>query len=111
MFYILGLGVSSIHLEDISAMSSSTAMILRLWDDLGSAKDENQEGNDGSYVECYMKVNKDASILSAREHVIKLIEDEWKQLNRVYLCLMSSSSRSFSKASLNSARMVPLVYN
>jgi len=38
MFYLLGLGVSSIHLEDVSAISSSVATILRLWDDLGSAK-------------------------------------------------------------------------
>lgn len=111
LFYILGLGVSSIHLDDISAMSSSAAMILRLWDDLGSAKDENQEGNDGSYIECYMKENKDVSIELAREHVIKLIEDKWKQLNNEYFHLMSPSSRSFSKASLNSTRMVPLMYN
>ncbi|KAK4723291.1 hypothetical protein R3W88_026070 [Solanum pinnatisectum] len=109
MFYILGLGVNSnIHLEDISSMSSSVAMILRLWDDLGSAKDENQEGKDGSYIECYMKENKDASIKLAREHVIKLIEDEWKNLNKEHLHLMSPSSRSFSKVSLNSARMVLL---
>ncbi|KAG5578766.1 hypothetical protein H5410_049393 [Solanum commersonii] len=112
MFYILGLGVNSnIHLEDISSMSSSGAMILRLWDDLGSAKDENQEGKDGSYIECYMKENKDASIELAREHVINLIEDEWKKLNKEHLLLMSPSSRSFSKASLNSARMVPLMYS
>ncbi|OIS99336.1 (3s,6e)-nerolidol synthase 1, chloroplastic [Nicotiana attenuata] len=42
MFYLLGFGVnnngSSIHLEDTSAMASSGAKILRLWDDLGSAK-------------------------------------------------------------------------
>lgn len=111
MFYLLGLGVSSIHLEDVSAMSSSTAMILRLWDDLGSAKDENQEGNDGSYIECYMKGNKDASLELAREHVVNLIEDEWKQLNKEHLRLMSRSLGSFSKASLNSARMVPLMYS
>ncbi|KAH0721426.1 hypothetical protein KY284_006456, partial [Solanum tuberosum] len=113
MFYLLGLGViSSIHLEDVSAISSSVATILRLWDDLGSAKDENQEGKDGSYIECYMKENKDASIELAREHVIKLIEDEWKKLNKEHLHLMiSPSSRSFSKASLNSARMVPLMYS
>ncbi|KAM3204425.1 hypothetical protein P3L10_027834 [Capsicum annuum] len=86
-------------------------MILRLWDDLGAAKDENQEGTDGSYIECYIKENKDASLELAREHVIKLIEDEWKQLNKEHLRLMSRSSRSFSKASLNSARMVPLMYN
>ncbi|KAM3343691.1 (3S,6E)-nerolidol synthase 1-like [Capsicum galapagoense] len=111
LFYLLGLGVSSISLEDISAISASAAMILRLWDDLGTAKDENQEGTDGSYIECYIKENKDASLELAREHVIKLIEDEWKQLNKEHLRLMSRSSRSFSKASLNSARMVPLMYN
>lgn len=38
LFYILGLGVSSMHLQDISLMSTSIAKILRLWDDLGSAK-------------------------------------------------------------------------
>ncbi|CAN4117427.1 unnamed protein product [Withania somnifera] len=111
MFYLLGLGVSSIHLDNISAMCSSTAMILRLWDDLGSAKDENQEGNDGSYIEYYMKENKDASLELGREHVIKLIEEEWKQLNKEHLRLTNQSLGSFSKASLNSARMVPLMYN
>ncbi|NP_001307264.1 (3S,6E)-nerolidol synthase 1-like [Solanum lycopersicum] len=111
LFYILGLGVSSMHLQDISLMSTSIAKILRLWDDLGSAKDENQEGKDGSYVEYYMKENKDSSMELAREHVIKLIEDEWKQLNKEHFCLMSQSTRSFSKASLNSARMVSLMYS
>uniref|UniRef100_A0A3Q7IAP4 Terpene synthase metal-binding domain-containing protein n=1 Tax=Solanum lycopersicum TaxID=4081 RepID=A0A3Q7IAP4_SOLLC len=42
-------------------------------------EDENQEGKDGSYIECYMKENKDSSIELAREHVIKLIEDDDKQ--------------------------------
>lgn len=114
MFYLLGFGLNnqnSIYLEDSSAMASSVAMILRLWDDLGSAKDENQEGTDGSYIEYYMKENKDASIELARKHVINLIEDEWKKLNKEHLSLMTKSSTSFSKASLNSARMVPLMYD
>ncbi|CAN4117478.1 unnamed protein product [Withania somnifera] len=111
MFYLLGLGVSSTHLDNISAMCSSTAMILRIWDDLGSAKDENQEGNDGSYIEYYMKENKDASLELGREHVIKLIEEEWKQLNKEHLRLTNQSLGSFSKASLNFARIVPLMYN
>ncbi|XP_009626821.1 (3S,6E)-nerolidol synthase 1 [Nicotiana tabacum] len=114
MFYLLGFGVtnneSSINLEDTSAMASSGAMILRLWDDLGSAKDENQEGNDGSYIECYMKGQKIASFELARNHVFKLIEDEWKQLNKEHLRL-SRSLGSFTKALLNFARMVPLMYN
>ncbi|MCD9641438.1 hypothetical protein HAX54_027621 [Datura stramonium] len=114
MFYLLGFGLthqSSICLKDTSAMASSGAMILRLWDDLGSAKDEKQEGNDGSYVECYMKGQKDVSLELAREHVLKLIEDSWKQLNKQHLHLMNRSAGSFSKASLNLVRMIPLMYN
>ncbi|TMW83176.1 hypothetical protein EJD97_002621 [Solanum chilense] len=97
--------------EYLKTMASSVATILRLWDDLGSAKDENQEGNDGSYIECYMKGQKNASIELAREYVVKLIEDEWKQLNKKHFNLMNGSLGSYSKASLNLARMVPLMYN
>ncbi|KAH0719652.1 hypothetical protein KY285_004488 [Solanum tuberosum] len=114
MLYLLGFGLTnqnSIYFEDSSAMASSVATILRLWDDLGSAKDENQEGNDGSYIECYMKGQKNGSIELAREYVVKQIEDEWKQVNKKHFDLMNGSLGSFSKASLNLARMVPLMYN
>ncbi|XP_049402128.1 (3S,6E)-nerolidol synthase 1-like [Solanum stenotomum] len=114
MLYLLGFGLTnqnSIYLEDSSAMASSVATILRLWDDLGSAKDENQEGNDGSYIECYMKGQKNGSIELTREYVVKQIEDEWKQLNEKHFDLMNGSLGSFSKASINLARMVPLMYN
>ncbi|KAL3740493.1 hypothetical protein ACJRO7_021727 [Eucalyptus globulus] len=37
------------------------AEILRLWDDLGCAQDENQNGYDGSYVECYLRENEGSS--------------------------------------------------
>uniref|UniRef100_M1ASN4 Linalool synthase n=1 Tax=Solanum tuberosum TaxID=4113 RepID=M1ASN4_SOLTU len=114
MLYLLGFGLTnqnSIYFEDSSAMASSVATILRLWDDLGSAKDENQEGNDGSYIECYMKGQKNGSIELTREYVVKQIEDEWKQVNKKHFDLMNGSLGSFSKASLNLARMVPLMYN
>ncbi|WMV48660.1 hypothetical protein MTR67_042045 [Solanum verrucosum] len=114
MLYLLGFGLTnqnSIYLEDSSAMASSVTTILRLWDDLGSAKDENQEGNDGSYIECHMKGQKNGSIELTREYVVKQIEDEWKQLNKKHFDLMNGSLGSFSKASLNLARMVPLMYN
>ncbi|KAL8045923.1 hypothetical protein ABFX02_08G145400 [Erythranthe guttata] len=55
LFYILGLGGTqnqgAILLEENSTLISSVAAILRLSDDLGSAKDEQQNGKDGSYVE------------------------------------------------------------
>ncbi|KAG5578775.1 hypothetical protein H5410_049402 [Solanum commersonii] len=78
---------------------------------LKNGLDENQEGNDGSYIECYMKGQKNGSIGLAREYVVKQIEDEWKQVNKKHFDLMNGSLGSFSKASLNLVRMVPLMYN
>ncbi|TMW87282.1 hypothetical protein EJD97_020151 [Solanum chilense] len=115
MFFSLGFGLTnqnSMNLEDTSDMASSVATIFRLWNDIGSAKDENQEGNDGSYLECYLKEQKDGSMELAREYVVKLIENEWKKLNKESLHLMSQPNlRSFSKISLNFARMIPLMYD
>ncbi|XP_031389611.1 (3S,6E)-nerolidol synthase 1-like isoform X2 [Punica granatum] len=97
-------------MKSFREMSSSTAKILRLWDDLGSAKDENQEGHDGSYVDYYMKENPSCSLEGARNHVKAMISNAWKNLNRE--CLSPQPfSPSLAKGSLNTARMVPLMYD
>ncbi|KAF8411309.1 hypothetical protein HHK36_003856 [Tetracentron sinense] len=113
MSFLLGHGITkdSVDLvDDIPNLISLPATILRLWDDLGSAKDENQEGYDGSYIECYMKEHRDVSYESAREQVFGMISDAWKRLNED--CLSPNPfSPSFRNASLNVARMVPVMYN
>ncbi|OMO76674.1 hypothetical protein CCACVL1_15503 [Corchorus capsularis] len=113
IFFLLGEGLNHQNVELIDnnpGMISSTATILRLWDDLGSAKDENQEGNDGSYVDCYMKEHQGIEVESVRKRVIQIISNAWKCLN--HECLSRNPiSLSFAKASLNIARMVPLMYN
>ncbi|KAK1268495.1 putative terpene synthase 4 [Acorus gramineus] len=96
--------------EGCPAMVSSIAKILRLWDDLGSAKDENQEGFDGSYMECYLKENPNSSMEGARKHMKKMISDAWKSLNKECLSL-GPFSKSFAEASLNGARMVRVMYD
>ncbi|PIN00689.1 Tricyclene synthase [Handroanthus impetiginosus] len=111
LFFLLGLGGGTIHLNDISQIISSVATILRLWDDLGSAKDENQDGKDGSYIECYTKDNKGLSVVEVRQHVIDMIENEWKILNKECFCVNQSTTLSFKRASLNLARMVSVMYN
>ncbi|PIN02555.1 Tricyclene synthase [Handroanthus impetiginosus] len=111
LFFLLGLGGGAIHLKDTSQLTSSVAAILRLWDDLGSAKDEYQDGKDGSYVECYRKDNEGLSVAEAQEHVIGMIENEWKSLNRECFCENHNLASSFKKASLNLARMVSVMYN
>ncbi|KAF8030060.1 hypothetical protein BT93_E2476 [Corymbia citriodora subsp. variegata] len=113
LFFLLGerINPKSVgHLENVPEIVSSTATILRLWDDLGSAKDEFQEGRDGSYVECYKQEFQGSSEEVARDHVKKMISEAWKRLNKA--CLYPRLfPKSFCKASLNTARMVPLMYN
>lgn len=113
LFFLLGQDITKESLDLIhdenNGIIRSTATILRLWDDLGSAKDENQDGQDGSYIECYMKDNYGSSVESAREHVQHMISDMWKRLNQESLS-PNPFSASFIKGSLNVARMVPLMY-
>ncbi|CAI9781754.1 unnamed protein product [Fraxinus pennsylvanica] len=108
---VVGSTGSSVHLEDISDLIASVSTILRIWDDLGSAKDEQQDGKDGSFIESYVKEHRGLSIVQAREHVNRLISSEWKRLNKESFRLNQLSASSITKASLNIARMVPLMYS
>ncbi|KAJ8761647.1 hypothetical protein K2173_004423 [Erythroxylum novogranatense] len=112
IFFLLGQDLTKDNVELVESnptIISSTATILRLWDDLGSAKDENQCGQDGSFVECYMNEKK-SSLDDARKRVLRMIAEAWKTLNRE--CLYPTSfSPTFRNASLNMARMVPLMYS
>ncbi|XP_065879090.1 probable terpene synthase 13 [Euphorbia lathyris] len=114
IFFMLGHGSTSEatdFINDNPAIVSSAATILRLWDDLGSAKDENQDGYDGSYLDFYMKENKGCSEDYARKKVIQMISDSWKKLNQESLFSTTPfSSTTYSKSCLNLARMVPLMY-
>ncbi|XP_072978777.1 (3S,6E)-nerolidol synthase 1-like isoform X1 [Typha angustifolia] len=113
IFFLLGQGITKETVEVIESdpgLITCPATILRLWDDLGSAKDENQEGFDGSYVDCYMKENPQCSVDDAREHVMDLISKTWEALNKE--CFSSRLfSQDFIQASLNSARMVRPAYS
>ncbi|KAI4371671.1 hypothetical protein MLD38_009997 [Melastoma candidum] len=113
VFFLLGEGITEKNidiLDGLPGVVSSPATILRLWDDLGSASDEDQDGNDGSYVEYYKKEHPGCTDASARAHVEGLIAKEWKKLNRECL-LPREFPNSFCKACLNAARMVPLMYD
>ncbi|KAB1201253.1 (3S,6E)-nerolidol synthase 1 [Morella rubra] len=96
--------------ENQPGIISSSATILRLWDDLGSARDESQDGRDGSYIEYYMKEHRGSSIKDAKDKVVDMISDAWKRLNKE--CLSPNPfPATFTKASLNLARIVPLLYS
>ncbi|XP_065877205.1 probable terpene synthase 13 [Euphorbia lathyris] len=113
LFFLVGEGINKENVELIEGnpgIMRTTSKILRLWDDLGSAKDENQEGHDGSYVEYYMKEHQESSRETARKYVLHMISDTWKQLNQD--CLFHNPfSPTLAKACLNIARMVPIMYS
>ncbi|CAA3028736.1 (3S,6E)-nerolidol synthase 1-like isoform X1 [Olea europaea subsp. europaea] len=101
LFFLLGVNRKTggaVQVDDISELISSVAAILRLWDDFGSAKDEQQDGNDGSYIECYMKENPGSTIETVRERVIDMISSEWKHLNKECFHINKNSSSIFHKS-------------
>ncbi|TVU33615.1 hypothetical protein EJB05_25440, partial [Eragrostis curvula] len=97
-------------IEHIPPAISCPAKILRLWDDMGSAKDEAQEGLDGSYKNFYLMENPSPSPADAKEHMLSLIIREWEELNRECFRRRTFSS-SFMQACLNAARMVSVMYS
>ncbi|XP_060195345.1 (3S,6E)-nerolidol synthase 1-like [Lycium barbarum] len=100
---------SSDVFADIEGIISSIAQILRLLDDLGNAEDEQQEGQDGSYVEYLMEEEQGLTYEDARQHVLDMVSNAWKDVNKQ--CLTPSAiPLSFQKACLNVARMVPMMY-
>ncbi|KAL9688822.1 hypothetical protein QQ045_033246 [Rhodiola kirilowii] len=104
LFFLKGENMTSSSIDDLTdysqGMSNSVATIFRLCDDLGSAKDENQEGD------CFMNEHKNATRERARKCVKLMISDAWKRRNTE--CLTSTScaySTAFrNKSVLNSAR-------
>ncbi|CAL5060677.1 unnamed protein product [Urochloa decumbens] len=117
LLFLLGQDHPTCNNEDAANLNdhiplaiSCPAKILRLWDDMGSAKDEEQEGLDGSYRNFYLIENPSCTEADAEEHMRGLIMREWEELNRE--CFFRRTfSDSFSQASLNAARMVSVMYS
>ncbi|KAG2655609.1 hypothetical protein PVAP13_1KG024200 [Panicum virgatum] len=96
--------------DHIPLAISCPGKILRLWDDMGSAEDEAQEGLDGSYRDLYLMENPSCTPADAEEHMRRMIKREWEELNRECFSRRIFSS-SFMQACLNAARMVSVMYS
>ncbi|CAL5060675.1 unnamed protein product [Urochloa decumbens] len=96
--------------DHIPPAISCPGKILRLWDDMGSAKDEAQEGLDGSYRDFYLMENPSCTPGDAEAQMRGLIAREWEELNRECFCRRTFSF-SFTQACLNAARMVSVMYS
>ncbi|KAG6474520.1 hypothetical protein ZIOFF_068457 [Zingiber officinale] len=113
MYFLLGHHMKDDLCEDLPSLISCPARILRLWDDLGSEKDEKQNGRDGSLLSCMMKENPHWSLEVAKEKVMQMIDEAWEKLNKESFSSSTSTfSQDFVRACLNIARMViRVMYN
>uniref|UniRef100_A0A8R7QNC4 Uncharacterized protein n=1 Tax=Triticum urartu TaxID=4572 RepID=A0A8R7QNC4_TRIUA len=107
LLFMLGHDLTEDNNDHILRVISCPAKIMRLWDNMGSAKDELQEGLDGSYKDLYQRENPRAD---AEKHMLDMIAGEWEDLNREYFSQTKSTlPPSFIGASLNFARMVSIM--
>uniref|UniRef100_A0ACD5V8R0 Uncharacterized protein n=1 Tax=Avena sativa TaxID=4498 RepID=A0ACD5V8R0_AVESA len=107
LFFMIGhdpstAGSANLTASHMPRIISCPSKILRLWDDMGSAKHEAKEGLDGSYKVLYRKKNPDGD---TEGHMLALIQSEWEELNRECFSRRSYPP-SLNQVSLNFARMV-----
>ncbi|KAK4846715.1 hypothetical protein QYF36_021171 [Acer negundo] len=113
-FYLIGQGVkkeTAAIMEPYPELFSCAGKILRLWDDLGTAREEEERGDVASSMACYMRENTISCEEVARKHVRQLIRSLWVDLNS-HLTARAPAALPLSiiNASINLARTSQLVY-
>ncbi|XP_058091520.1 probable terpene synthase 11 [Magnolia sinica] len=111
-FFLIGqdLTVESVDfLEPYPKIFSCSGRILRLWDDLGTSRDEQERGDVASSMECYMKENGVSSDEEARKHVRRFIHNLWKELNGELLAQTPIPS-AITEACFNLSRTAQIIY-
>lgn len=113
MFFLLGEGIS---LGNVKLMEkpypkifSRSGKILRLWDDLGTSKEEQDRGDNASSIPLIMKEKNLPSEGEAREYIKKLIGNLWKELN-VELISSNGLPLPLIRACFNMSRTSQVIY-
>ncbi|KDP32232.1 hypothetical protein JCGZ_13839 [Jatropha curcas] len=111
-FFLLGQGVTKetiTMLEPYPDLFTSAGKILRLWDDLGTSREEQERGDVASSIECFMKEKAISCEGEGRKEVRQLIRNLWVELNGE-LIAPSRMPLSTINASFNLARTAQIVY-
>uniref|UniRef100_A0A6N2MAL9 Terpene synthase N-terminal domain-containing protein n=1 Tax=Salix viminalis TaxID=40686 RepID=A0A6N2MAL9_SALVM len=97
-------------MEPYPNLFSVSGKILRLWDDLGTAEEEQERGDVASSIQCYTNEKGFSSEKEAREHIRNLISSSWLELNGELVSPTAALPLSIVKASLNLGRTAQVVY-
>ncbi|XP_059661024.1 probable terpene synthase 11 [Cornus florida] len=111
-FFLMGHGVTEETIkmmEPYPKLFSGTGRILRLWDDLGTAKEEQERGDVASSIECYMRESNISSNGEARKHIRQLIHGLWKEINGELLA-PEALPLPMIRASLNLSRTAQVIF-
>ncbi|KAG8362950.1 hypothetical protein BUALT_BualtUnG0020400 [Buddleja alternifolia] len=85
IFFLMGQGLTTENMKLMAKpypkLFSNSGTILRLWDDLGTAKEEQDRGDNASSIMLFMKERNIGYENEAREYIMQLICNLWKDLN------------------------------
>nr|QEV81851.1 terpene synthase 12 [Prunella vulgaris] len=114
LFFLIGEGVNDQNMPLLSHkpypnLFSAAGRILRLWDDLGTAKEEQDRGDLSSSIPLFMKENK-LTEEEARSRVLEEIFRLWKDLNGELISENKVLPLPIIKVALNMARASQVVY-
>nr|WRW51042.1 geraniol synthase [Uncaria rhynchophylla] len=113
LFFLIGQGVTEdnvkLLMKPYPKLFSCSGRILRLWDDLGTAKEEQERGDLASSIQLYMRENNITSDEEGRKGILQLINNLWKDLN-YELVSRNELPLAIIKAAFNMARASQVVY-
>ncbi|KAI3804101.1 hypothetical protein L1987_32271 [Smallanthus sonchifolius] len=113
LFFLIGEGVTTENMQYLlhsyPCFFSNDGKILRLWDDLGTSKEEQERGDIASSIQLTMRENNITSEEDGRKHILQLIETSWKELNEA-LVAPNIFPASIVTVALNMSRASQVVY-
>ncbi|KAG8388794.1 hypothetical protein BUALT_Bualt02G0162200 [Buddleja alternifolia] len=113
LFFLIGEGVTDQNAlllkKPYPKVFSSAGRILRLWDDLGTAKEEQERGDLASSILLFMKEKNLGTEEEGRKQILEEIYGLWKDLNGE-LISHNGMPLAIIKVALNMARASQVVY-
>ncbi|KAL3829006.1 hypothetical protein ACJIZ3_017808 [Penstemon smallii] len=114
LFFLIGEGVTEqnaklLMKKPYPKLFSSAGRILRLWDDLGTAKEEEERGDLASSIHLFMREKNITTEEECRKRILEDIYSYWKDLNGE-LISQKQMPLSIIKVALNMARASQVVY-
>ncbi|XP_051125828.1 monoterpene synthase TPS4, chloroplastic-like isoform X2 [Andrographis paniculata] len=113
IFFLMGEGLTTQNVKLMAKpypkLFSNSGTILRLWDDLGTTKEEQDLGDNSSIITSLMKYRRSENEGEAKDYVMELIRSLWKDMNGE---LLESNllPLPMSKACFNMSRTSQVVY-